>query len=33
VALAEGVDSGEIVAKVGEEAGVSPGLVEFILGR
>jgi len=30
---AEGLDSGEIVAKVAEEAGVSPGLVGFILGR
>jgi len=28
---AEGLDSGEIVAKVAEEAGVSPGLVGFIL--
>jgi hypothetical protein len=28
---AEGLDSGEIVAKVAEEAGVSPGLVEFVL--
>jgi|GEM_PF-150706 hypothetical protein len=28
---AEGVDSGEIVAKVAEEAGVSPGMVEFVL--
>jgi len=30
---AEGLDSGEIVAKVAEEAGISPGLVGFILGR
>ena len=30
---AEGLDSGEIVAKVAEEAEVSPGLVGFILGR
>jgi len=30
---AEGLDSGEIVAKMAEEAGVSPGLVGFILGR
>ncbi|NLX38884.1 MAG: DUF1699 family protein, partial [Methanothrix sp.] len=29
---AEGLDSEEIVAKVAEEAGVSPGLVGFILG-
>ena len=29
---AEGLDSGEIVEKVAEEAGVSPGLVGFILG-
>ena len=28
---AEGLDSGGIVAKVAEEAGVSPGLVEFVL--
>ncbi|HNR58276.1 MAG TPA: DUF1699 family protein, partial [Methanothrix sp.] len=28
---AEGLDSGELVAKVAEEAGVSPGLVGFIL--
>jgi len=28
---AEGLDSGEIVAKVAEEAGVSPGLVGFVL--
>jgi len=30
-ARAEGMDSGELVAKVAEEAGVSPGLVGFIL--
>ena len=30
---AEGLDSGEVVAKVAEEAGISPGLVGFILGR
>ena len=30
---AEGRDPEEIVAKVAEEAKVSPGLVEFILGR
>lgn len=29
----DGMDSGELVAKVAEEAGVSPGLVGFILGR
>ncbi|MDD3564888.1 MAG: hypothetical protein PHN90_04365 [Methanothrix sp.] len=29
---ADGLDSEEIVAKVAEEAKVSPGLVEFILG-
>jgi len=28
---AEGLDSGEIVAKVAEEVGISPGLVGFIL--
>ena len=28
-----GLDSGEIVAMVAEEAGVSAGLVGFILGR
>jgi len=30
---AEGLDSGEIVEKVAEEAGVSAGLAGFILGR
>ena len=30
---AEGLDSEEILAKVAEEAEVSPGLVEYILGR
>jgi len=30
---AAGLDSGEIVAKVAEEVGVSPGLVGFILGQ
>ena len=30
---AEGLGSGEVVARMAEEAGVSPGLVEFILGR
>lgn len=29
---AEGLDSGEIVARVAEEAGVSAGLGEFIVG-
>ena len=29
----EGMDPGEILAKVAEEAGVSPGLVGFIMGR
>jgi hypothetical protein len=29
----EGLDSGEIVAKVAEEAGASSGLVGFVLGR
>jgi len=28
----EGLNSWEIMAKVAEEAGVSPGLVRFILG-
>ena len=30
---AKGLDSGEIVARVAEEAGVSAGLVGVILGR
>jgi len=30
---AEGMDPEELVAKVAGEAEVSPGLVEFILGR
>ena len=30
---AEGLDSGEIVAKVAREAGVSSGPVGFIVGR